>query len=113
MYQIHLKDILIYGKHGVYEQELLLSAPFIVNISVTLAATTPITQLDQSINYETLFQMLQVRFNKSYALLESIAADLANDIKSQFNVSSIEISIFKKNAMIPNLNGQVGITYHC
>ena len=68
------------------------------------------TELSDTINYVTIFNIVRQRMAVPTTLLEQVAADIIQEIQQQFNiVNEIECSIYKIRAPIENLNGKVGI----
>lgn len=112
MYQIHLKDIKLNGKHGVYEAEHLLAAPFLINLTCFLEEKTVIHNLDDTVDYAIVYEIIKKHFGDSHQLLETLAKAIVNEIKMKYAiVKQVEISIYKLNAGIEGLNGKVGITF--
>lgn len=111
MYNIFIKNLVVYGKHGVYEQEKNIAAPFLVNIECAIVTENRITNLEDTLNYEQVFLIVKEYFTTPYDLLETLAYDIATKIKLEFAiVQKIKISIAKTNPVIENMQGQVGIT---
>jgi 7,8-dihydroneopterin aldolase/epimerase/oxygenase len=113
MYTIHLKNIRLHGFHGLYPQEKLTGNDFEINISCRLADEMAyISHIEETINYETVFNILQKRFAQRCDLLETLAADVAEAVKAQYPLlKSISISIDKCNAPIAGMQGRVGVTF--
>jgi 7,8-dihydroneopterin aldolase/epimerase/oxygenase len=111
LYSIHLKNIILYGKHGVNAEEKLIDAPFELNIDCNLFENTIIEKLEDTINYAAVFDIVKNTFCNSYDLLEVLAMDIAKNVKQKFNkIETVKISIYKLNPPIENMQGQVGIT---
>lgn len=111
MLTIHLKNVELFGHHGVYEGESIAGGWFVIDLSVTREAVSPITNLDQTVNYADLFELVKEEMKQPKALLETVAESICTAIKQQFpDVHQIQISIFKKKPPIPNFKGSTGIT---
>jgi dihydroneopterin aldolase len=113
MLTIQLKDLLFRSFHGVYQEETILGGDFVVNVTVDYFPPTDIIrQLDETLNYETLFERVKQRMDQSTPLLETIVMELANEILHDFvAVSRVWIAIEKKNPPISGLNGSVLVSY--
>lgn len=113
MLSIHLKDLVFSAHHGVYEEERILGNKFVVNVHVHyLPVEEVITQLQEAINYETLFAMVNHRMKQTTPLLETIAMELCNSIIQSFHlVQGVFVSIEKTNPPIEALNGSVVVSY--
>jgi 7,8-dihydroneopterin aldolase/epimerase/oxygenase len=112
MYTIHLKDIILYGKHGVYEEEQILDAPFRIDVDCTLKEYINIQKLEHTVNYVAILDTVKELFATSYALLEVLASEIAEKLKYQYpDIVQVSIRIHKLNPLIAGIQGSVGITY--
>lgn len=110
---IELKHLRFFAHHGYYENEKMVGNEFEVNLKVLLKPEVKIiTELDQSINYVKLFELVKIKMKKSAALLETLAMEIAEKIHEEFKVvKEIEISIMKLHPPIENFAGNVVIIY--
>jgi dihydroneopterin aldolase len=110
---IELKDLQLFGQHGWHAEEALTGNTFTVNIRVQyLPQVAVIRNIDQTINYATIYHLAKTEFAKPQALLETVAMLICERIYGHFpQVKGIWISIYKMAAPIPNFSGTVGITY--
>lgn len=110
---IELKNLRFFGYHGIYENEKKIGNEFEVNLKVILKPDVKvITDLDQSINYVKLFELIRTKMKKTTGLLETWAMQTAEDIHDQFNmVKEIELSIKKSHPPIENFSGSVAVSY--
>ncbi len=108
---IELKDIELSAFHGVGEAERTTGGRYLVNVRITYKEKkSTFTELSDTINYVTIFNIVRQRMAVPSTLLEQVAADIIQEIQQQFNiVNEIECSIYKIRAPIENLNGKVGI----
>jgi dihydroneopterin aldolase len=114
LYTIHLRNIILYGRHGVYTEENKIDAPFEINISCTLGELHQVNTLEDTINYADIFETVKEIFATPFLLLEVLANEIAEKIKYQNkHIVKIKISIYKLNAPIAGMQGQVGITLEC
>jgi 7,8-dihydroneopterin aldolase/epimerase/oxygenase len=113
MLTIQLKDLVFRSRHGVYPEEKLLGGDFCVNLTVDFdPGTVLVESLDQTLNYERLFEMVKRRMDIPTPLLETICMELAAEILSEFSmVSRVNIVLEKKNPPIPSLLGSVVVSY--
>lgn len=112
MFTIHLKNLQFFAYHGIHEEERILGNEFEVNLAVSFPADKKITSLDDTLNYGELFAMTELKMSAPAALLETIAQELAEEIHERFpQVSTLSISIDKKNPPIPNIRGAAGVSF--
>lgn len=111
MIAVHLKDLKIHAHHGLYAGEEKIGGTFEVNLTVWYQPTAPITTLEQTINYVTLYEIVKQRMSERSSLLESVAEDICSNIYTHFSViEKIELSIYKCSPPIEGFEGKTGIT---
>ena len=111
MLTVHLKQVELFGHHGLYEGEEPTGGWFVIDLSVLYEPVFPITTLEQPVNYADLFELVQHEMKQTKTLLEMVAESIWNAVKQQYPaVLQIQISIFKKKPPIPNFKGSTGIT---
>ena len=83
-----------------------------VNVSISLNTKEQITALEQTINYELVYEIIKQRMAIPAKLLETLAQDLAQKIYDSDNrIASINVSIEKKDPPITNIRGSVSVNY--
>ena len=113
MLTIHLKAIRCLAHHGIFAEEKILGNEFEVDIFIQCATKTGIIQhLNETIDYATVYTLLQERMKKPTPLLETIASDFSYMILQNFPLAnSIRFSIHKMHPPIEGLIGQVGVIF--
>ena len=112
MFTINLHNLLFHSFHGVHEEERILGTTFEVNVTLSFIADEYITELEQTINYASVYKIIKHRMQISTPLLETLVRDLANEIKLFDNrIKSISVSVEKKNPPIPNMEGSISVNY--
>lgn len=113
MITIHLNDLRFYSHHGVHDEETRLGNNFELDVSVSFEESGRISSLDETINYVGLYHIIDDRMKQPARLLETLAMDLAEEIrKYDERIRTINISISKLNPPINNFTGKVGVTYN-
>lgn len=106
--KIGLEDVRFHAPHGFYEEEHLMGNEFSIDVEVE-ASITGAAQDDDlggTVNYATIYYLLQAEMKKPTQLLEALAYRMANRILNQFDsVSSVKLRLRKIN---PPLGGKVG-----
>ena len=99
--------------HGVFPEEKKAGGEFEINLEITFITSIRISELDQTISYVDLIEILTAEMSRPRSLLETVAMDIAGTIKQRHpGVVSCSITIDKLRAPIPGLKGRVGIRYH-
>lgn len=110
---IELKQMKLYGHHGVYKNEDQAGGEFEINVKISIdAGKKIINELDETINYVRLFELVKERMKIPTALLETLVMEISQSIANEFKVvKEIEISIIKCNPPIENFAGKVAVTF--
>lgn len=113
MLSIHLKDLVFFKHHGVYQEEKILGNHFIVNVHVHYLPPAPVVEkLEDAVNYEKIFDLVNARMMKPTPLLETLAMEICTGILDTFEpVEASFVSIEKTNPPIHSLEGSVVVSY--
>ena len=112
MFTINLHNLQFFAYHGVHEEERILGNDFEVNVSIVFATVEPIKALEQTVNYAAVYDIVKQRMAVPSPLLETVAQELCGLIYGyDSRIKSITISVRKKHAPIPNIAGNVSVTY--
>lgn len=108
---IELKALRFFAHHGLYPEEKKTGNEFEVNLSVAYNPTQgEITDISETINYATLYELVSHEMNRPAALLETVAMKIAANVKTAFpQTKSIRIGITKLHPPIAKFTGSVGI----
>jgi dihydroneopterin aldolase len=113
MIAVHLKELKFHAYHGLYAGEEKTGGLFEVNLSVWYKPEGRIEQLDQTINYVELFNIVKQRMMQQTSLIETVAEDMCTQLKERFTmINKIELSIDKCSPPIEQLSGKTGITLY-
>ncbi len=112
MLKISLNKVRFFAYHGVYPGEDVTGGHFEVDLHVRFPETKLVYNLDDTVNYEELFNIVKERMEETTALLETIAMEIADTIKQKFpGIMEINITISKLHPPIPNFQGAVSVSY--
>ncbi|MDE3249679.1 MAG: dihydroneopterin aldolase [Bacteroidota bacterium] len=112
MLTVHLKDLVFYGRHGVYAGETETGAAFQASLSVSYDETThDLDKLTGVLNYEELFAIIKQHMDTPTALLEQVADAILITLHQRYPyVKHALVSIWKLEPPIPHFQGKVGVT---
>lgn len=104
-------NFLVY--HGLYPEERKTGNEFEVNLMVSyLPVTDVITDIGETVNYATLFNLLKTEMQKPRELLETLVMEITELIHAAFpQIIKVEISVDKLHPPIAGFNGSVGVKY--
>ena len=112
MVTVHLHKVILYGFHGLYEEERKLANTFELNIDVSYNDTSSsFEKISDTVDYETIFKLAKQEIDQPTLLLEKICQNLIHAIKDRYSfVKKIAITIEKVHAPIENFQGRPGVT---
>lgn len=113
MLSICLQQLIFKSYHGLYPEEKILGNRFEVNLTVKyLPQNLPIANIEQTINYQHLFEIVEKRMLVPTDLLETLVTTIAEDIFAAYPfIKNIAISIAKLNPPILGFNGNVAVSF--
>ena len=107
--QIILKDILLFGYHGVHPMEQKTGTHFKINLIIEMD-DKKVVDLNDTIDYTEVYNLLKHSFHQTEQLLEVLADKIIDAISSKFkHILHIEIEILKIDPPIPSFQGMVGV----
>jgi dihydroneopterin aldolase len=110
---VEIRKARFFAYHGVYEEERKTGNEFEVNLVVTHAIKKKkIKSLSETLNYVRLYELVNEEMKKPRDLLEMLAMEITEKIKSEFSqVKEIQITIIKLHPPIVNFLGDTAVTY--
>ena len=113
MLTIHLNNVKFFAYHGLYEHEKINGNDFEVNLIVHyFPQQSFITQIEDTVDYVQLFQLVSSRMAIATPLLETLVMEMANLVLKQFEmVQHVFISVAKLKPPIPDYKGSVTVSY--
>ncbi|HEX2607923.1 MAG TPA: dihydroneopterin aldolase [Flavisolibacter sp.] len=113
LFTIELKNVLLDGYHGVYPEEQRTGNRFELDLALDYTcADEKQLSLEQTINYATVYELIQQLFKEPEALLETVALKISTAVQEKFpQAERMRLSIRKMNVPIAQFSGIVGVTY--
>ena len=113
MITVELKQLRFFAHHGLYPEERKTGNEFEVNLSVSYPTNQgTITDINETINYATLYELVRDDMNRPSGLLETAAMKIAATIKTVFpQTKRISITISKVHPPIAKFSGQVAVKF--
>ena len=104
---IELKKMIIHAYHGVREQERIVGNNYRIDLKVCLDLSKAIESdnMDDTINYSEMFNLVKEEMKISSHLLEHVAGRIIRKIKQNYpNISKITIRLAK---IKPPIEGEI------
>ncbi|MCU0404379.1 MAG: dihydroneopterin aldolase [Chitinophagaceae bacterium] len=110
---IFLKDLIFHACHGLYPGEDRVGGRFVVNVEIEYDEGKEIIRtIENTINYETVFRLVEKRMYQQEALLETLVMEIALQILSDYKMAQkATVRIEKSNPPIEGIQGSVAVEY--
>lgn len=102
--RIELRGLTVRGHHGVFDHERRDGQDFVVDITlwIDLAAAAASDDLEDTYDYGVLAQRAaDVIAGPPRNLIETVAAEIADDVMADGRVHAVEVVLHKPHAPIP------------
>jgi 7,8-dihydroneopterin aldolase/epimerase/oxygenase len=110
---ISLNNVRFRAFHGVHPEERQKGNDFVVNMVIEYSPNhATIISLEDTIDYASLFDIINTTMQKPVDLLETLVQTIANSVHQQFpQVKIINVSVEKLNPPIDKFSGSVEVKY--
>ena len=110
---ISLNNVRFRAYHGLYPEERQKGNDFVVNMQVSyLPKSGTIASLDDTIDYGTLFTIMNSIMQQPVDLLETLVQEIAHAVHQKFSqVKEITVSVEKLNPPIDKFIGSAAVSY--
>ena len=110
---ISLNNVRFRGYHGMQAEERKKGNDFVVNMQASFQPNAGIiTSLDDTIDYATLFDIINTTMQKPVDLLETLVQNIAQAAYQQFpQLKKVTVSIEKLNPPIDKFSGSAAVMY--
>jgi dihydroneopterin aldolase len=97
--EISLEGLEFFAYHGYYPKEQSDGNTFSVDVKVVFEAKSPTSDnLEKTVNYESLFAIVEKGMARTSKLLETVAAGILDEIFIQFEeIREAEVAVSKLN----------------
>lgn len=110
---ISLNNVKFRAYHGLYPEERQKGNDFVVNMQVVYEPSTKeIIALEETIDYASLFGIINTTMQEPVDLLETLVQKIAHAVKKNFpQTKEINVSVEKLNPPIDNFEGSAMVAY--
>jgi len=107
-----IKDIKLYGYHGLYEQEIKDGQNFYIDIYYKLNDSISIDDISEAVDYVSLVKKsTEIFYSKRCNLLEAVAKSIYIGIMETFVLFDLEVSIRKNQPLTIDNTKFIKVTY--
>ena len=113
LFTISLNNVRFRAYHGIYPEERQKGNDFVVNMQVSYQPKSgTIVSLDDTIDYGTLFNIMNSIMQQPVDLLETVVQEIAQAVHHKFShVTEVTVSVEKLNPPIDRFSGSAAVSY--
>lgn len=111
MTTVEVRDLRVFGHHGVHEDERERGQDFVFDVELDVGARGTNDRLEDAVDYvEVARAVRDVSDGKQYALLEALAAAVADELELRFSPDRVRVTVRKPEVRPAGLDGTVAVT---
>ncbi|RZL46092.1 MAG: dihydroneopterin aldolase [Pedobacter sp.] len=106
---VALKDVKFHAFHGFYPEEQLTGNHFLVDVEVNFVPSGDTEDLNSTINYEMINDILIAEMNITQKLLETVVKNIIDQLIDRYHfISTVVVGIKKLHPAMP---GEIGHSF--
>ena len=99
--KIILTGIEVFGHHGCTVEERKLGQKFIIDVELNLSDAALNDDIEKAVDYVKVLECVEkIVGGEPYNLIETLAVELANKIKSEFPIDGVKVTVHKPHSPI-------------
>ena len=111
MITVEIRDLRVFGRHGVHEEERARGQDFVFDVELEVGERGTRDRLEEAVDYVEVARAVQeVSDARQFALLEALAAAVADELERRFSPERLRVRVRKPEVRPAGLDGTVGVT---
>lgn len=111
MITVEVRDLRVFGRHGVHEEERERGQDFLFDVELEVGERGTSDRLEDAVDYVAVAHVVREISNaKQYALLEALASAVADELVERFAPERVRVRVRKPEVRPAGLEGTVGAT---
>ena len=111
MITVEVRDLCVFGHHGVHEEERERGQDFVFDVELEVGERGTSDRLEDAVDYvEVARTVLGVSDARQYALLEALASAVADELERRFSPERVRVRVRKPEVRPAGLEGTVAAT---
>jgi len=108
---VEVRDLRLFGRHGVHEEERERGQDFLFDVELEVGERGTSDRLEDAVDYVEVARVVQeVSDGRQFTLLEALASAIADKLERRFAPERIPVSVRKPEVKPAGLDGTVGVT---
>ena len=101
MFKYKIRNIKIFGYHGIYDDEIKNGQDFFISISYELKYDNSNLNIDGIVDYSSIINHTKSIFiSRRYNLMENLTKDIYDYIMKKYDLKELIVEIKKKNPKV-------------
>jgi 7,8-dihydroneopterin aldolase/epimerase/oxygenase len=103
---VEVRDLRVFGRHGVHEEERERGQEFLFDVELDVGARGTTDRLEEAVDYVEVAQSVrEVSDARRYALLEALASAVADELERRFRPQRLRVRVRKPEVRPAGLEG--------
>jgi dihydroneopterin aldolase len=108
---VEVRDLRIFGHHGVHEEERERGQHFVFDVELEVGERGTSDRLEDAVDYVEVARAVRaVSDARQYALLEALASAVADELERRFSPDWVRVRVRKPEVRPAGLEGTVAAT---
>ena len=111
MITVEVRDLRVFGRHGVHEEERERGQDFLFDVELDVGDRGASDRLDDAVDYVAVARAVQeVSDARQYNLLEALAMAVTDELERRFSPERVRVRVRKPEIRPAGLDGTVAAT---
>jgi 7,8-dihydroneopterin aldolase/epimerase/oxygenase len=111
MITVEVRDLEVFGRHGVHEEERERGQDFVFDVELEVGDRGTSDRLEDAVDYvEVARTVREVSDARQFALLEALASAVADELERRFTPDRLCVRVRKPEVKPAGLEGTVAAT---
>jgi len=111
MITIEIKELRLFGRHGVHAAEKEQGQEFVFDVELDVGERGASDRLEDAVDYRAVALAVQeVSDARSYDLLEALAIEVAEELRSRFAAERVRVRVEKPAVRPGGLDGTAAVS---
>ena len=111
MITVEIRDLRVFGRHGVHEEERERGQVFVFDIELEVGERGRSDRLEDAVDYVDVARAVkEVSDSRQFALLEALVSAVADELELRFSPERLHVRVRKPEVRPAGLDGTVAAT---
>jgi 7,8-dihydroneopterin aldolase/epimerase/oxygenase len=108
---VEVRDLRVFGRHGVHEEERGRGQDFVFDVELEVGERGTSDRLEDAVDYVDVARAVkEVSDGHQFALLEALATAVADELERRFSPERVRVRVSKPEVRPAGLEGTVAAT---